>query len=368
VDPRFRRARDLLGFRTLFAPFLPVLRLSISCTLVGCVALGCGSGGSSGAPAEPIEHVPTYLDDPAGPLPESIEELGLYPTLGDLSRTHARAIAYEPAYPLWSNGSEKARYLVLPLGERVDNAERAAWRFPVGTLFLKTFSYPSAENLPRPIETRVLRRTDDGFEYAVYAWDGTAGASLIDIARSTPVPVEFEGETFEHVVPSRLDCRKCHEADTATVIGFRELQLGRAESNQLERLAALEVFSEPPPAEPERIVAGDAVTEAVLGYLQGNCVHCHNGFDTPAAAFDLAPGVAVENLVGKDTEGELLHGVRVVPGDPEASVLYLTLARRTDVAGILPMPPVGVERTDAAAVSLIESWISGLSPTGDGVD
>ncbi|HEY3494979.1 MAG TPA: hypothetical protein VGK73_09850, partial [Polyangiaceae bacterium] len=276
---------------------------------------------------------------------------------------HPRALAYEPGYPLWSNGSDKRRYLVLPPGEIAESDEAGAFRFPVGTLFLKTFSYPAPDGGERPIETRVLQNAEDGWQYAVYAWDESGGASLIDLARSTKVEVELDGERFEHVVPSKLDCRKCHESGLGSVLGFREIQLGAARdgTNELARLHERGVFGAGASFDPERIEHADPVTEAVLGYLQGNCVHCHNG-GAPPAAFDMQHGVALENLIGKDTQGELLSGVRVVPADPEASVVFLTLARRTDVDGILPMPPVGVQRTDASAVELFRGWIENLAP------
>lgn len=314
----------------------------------------------------PDDREPTFLDDPTGALPETIAELGLYPDPLDHARSHPRAIPYEPGYPLWSNGSRKARFLVLPPDTRVALGDEGAFRFPPGTLLLKTFSYPApgsnGDETYRPVETRVLQNTEEGWLYAVYAWDEAGEqASLLDITRSTRVAVEIDGESFEHVVPSKLDCRKCHESGMGPVLGFRELQLGvEADgASELTRLAERDVFEEPPNPEPERIEHDDPVTQDVLGYLQGNCVHCHNGGPSPAA-FDMRHAVALENLIGRDTQGELLSGVRIVPGDPESSVVFLTLARRTDVDGILPMPPVGVQRTDVNAVELFRGWIENL--------
>ena len=71
--------------------------------------------------------------------------------------------------------------------------------------------------------------------------------------------------------------------------------------------------------------------------------------------------MALANLIDRNTEGEALSGLRVASGDPEASALFLAL-RREDQNGIQPMPPVGVDRADQAALQLFEAWISNLPP------
>ena len=102
--------------------------------------LGCGEA------LEP--EVQRFIDDPTEPFPERISELGLYTSLPDRDVVTERAFSYEPLYPLWSNGSEKARYLVLPAGSRIDNSDRDSWRFPIGTLFFKTFDPFTIAALP----------------------------------------------------------------------------------------------------------------------------------------------------------------------------------------------------------------------------
>jgi hypothetical protein len=94
--------------------------------------LGCGSGDERAG----------LLASPLGELPATLDAVGLYDHLLDPSRVHPAAIAYLPKYELWSNGSHKERHIVLPAGTQVDNADREAWQFPVGTLFFKTFYYP----------------------------------------------------------------------------------------------------------------------------------------------------------------------------------------------------------------------------------
>ena len=93
---------------------------------------GGASDGGGGGPTSFIDG------DLEGPLPKRLSELGLYPEPQTRSTFHARAVYYEPRYPLWSNGSEKQRFVVLPRETSVDTAS-ASWEFPVGTTFFKTF-------------------------------------------------------------------------------------------------------------------------------------------------------------------------------------------------------------------------------------
>jgi hypothetical protein len=351
------------------------LRLSRR-ALAGRVLLLTASAWPSacGAPSD-LADPGTFLDHLSGELPESISELGLYADPSERAQVHPRAQRYSPAQPLWSSGSQKERHIVLPEGAAVDSSDGQAWSFPVGTLLLKTFSYPDPEQPSglRAIETRVLRREAEGFSYAVYLWsdDGSA-AELLDLSRTRAVPVELEGELFEHVVPARLDCRKCHESQAVPVLGFDELGLdapldpaplesapSESAPTQLESFLQAGLLSHPPASPPQVITHDDPQTERVLSYLEGNCTHCHNGGDRASAAFDLRHPVALANLIDQQTQGDALSGVRVVSGQPDQSALFLAFSR-ADIDGIQPMPPVGVDRVDQAALELFESWIASL--------
>ena len=323
---------------------------------------GAGGGGAGGAAPQ------TSWLDATGRLPPTLEETGLYADLTDLGSYDERAILYQPGHALWSNGSVKQRFIVLPKGAQVDTQDRGAWQFPEGTVFFKTFSYEDEEAKDglRPIETRVLQKTAEGWEFHAYLWArDRSSAKLLDGVFTTPVQVEYEGETFEHVVPARLDCRTCHESQPVRVIGFDELRLNSplvaGGPSQLTSLYARGVLSELPD-DPDEIVHADDTTREVLGYLQGNCAHCHNGWQGPSSAFDLRHDVALENLISVDTTSELLSGVRVVPGDPEASALFRALSRDAAFPDGAVMPPVGVDLVDRKAVALFRGWIEALDP------
>lgn len=358
--PALRCAR--LGSEVVAA----VWALSSVFTLPGC-------GAENAADVEQAPDVPGWLTQPERALPHTLSEVGVYPD-ANLNAPHPEAIAYEPRHPLWSNGSEKHRYFVLPEGTGIDTTLSDDWGFPEGTLFFKTFTYPAraggdASQGPIPLETRVLWKTDEGFEYGVYLWDEDASdAHLLDASQSPEVSVEIDEEALQHQVPATLDCRKCHESQRSSILGFDELNLNWATDGtqtQLERFAAGGILS-PLPGEPAVITHENPTTQRVLEYFEGNCVHCHNGGDFINSAFDLRHPVAVQNLINQETQGEALGGIRIVPGAPEESALFIAVSRDETAEASQAMPPVGVQRVDQAVIDLLRQWIMDLEHAEDG--
>ena len=322
---------------------------------------------------------PTRLvDDPTGPLPERLSQTGLLEAEGleaIIARAHAapgsrpagdasRFHLYEPRWPLWSNGSHKIRHVVVPHGRQIDTSDGDDWKFPVGTLFFKTFTFETAQGV-RPIETRVIRGLEDGWEFAVYEWEPDGNdAKLLDIGWARPIELPGrDGRTIRHEIPSRLQCRQCHEANTNFIIGFSELNLnaplsGRSERTQLEELHACGVLSHLA-TEPARIDDDAYGSASVRGYVHGNCVHCHNGRNR----LDLSADVFLANTLSRPTQGMLFPaGQRIRPGEPDESLLYLALARsdQPELAAA-HMPPVGVQEPDTAAAEEMRAWITSLA-------
>ncbi|HEY0707562.1 MAG TPA: hypothetical protein VGG33_12245, partial [Polyangia bacterium] len=261
------------------------------------------------------------------------------------------------------------RQIILPAGKTIDVANREAWVFPIGTIFLKTFLGEDATGKRIPVETRVIRRTDnpDPFEqykFAVYKWNESGtDATLLDIKARTPVEVKSGTQTRTHQIPSLEDCEKCHQANDTPVIGFDELRLNAPAAPggqmQLAAFAAAGAFNAPMPAQPMRITDPDPMTEKVKQYIYGNCVHCHNGSNPQV--FSLRPEEFPMSVVRQQTIGSgTARGVRVVPGMPEMSILYRQMTRMNLTLGFNPMPPVGVQIADAEAVAMVRTWILGL--------
>ena len=274
---------------------------------------------------------PLLADD--APLPDRLSELPF--------ESARRTVPYAPTWPLWSNGLEKRRWLYTPGRDPIDTEDRV-WDWPVGSLLFKEFAWDGGL-----VETRVMRREADDWDYATYVWDG-------DDAWRLPAAERVELDAPAHTIPSRYECRLCHEP-AGGPIGLRPRQLSQAD---------LDVFGDrfSPAVEPVPITGHDATTTDVLGYFIGNCVHCHDGRRSKQTAFDLRPDAALDNLIGVETRSPLLPGgVRVQPGSAEESQLFLALLQ-SESGDVSAMPPAGVDRVDEAAVDLFREWIDGLDP------
>ncbi|MBW2190552.1 MAG: hypothetical protein JRG93_13355 [Deltaproteobacteria bacterium] len=313
--------------------------------LVGLLQWGCG-----GSPnAEPTQR---WLLEPGDSLPELLSEVGLYEDVAALE-AYADVLRYVPNHPLYSNGLGKERHLYLPEGAAVEVDEAQGWDFPVGVVLAKTFSYEG-----EPVETRLLFRTSEGWDYGLYQWLPDGSDAEVLRGNWAEVPLDLGDGELTHTLPSRLDCRTCHEThedvSATPVIGISKLQTGAD-------LLATEIFSRPPTTTP---VQGRTDEEtAALSYFVGNCITCHNGGDSINSSFSLYPEDAVANTVDRPTESETGEGIRVVAGDPERSVLYITVveAGATGYRGPFKMmPPIGGNIIDPDASAILGAWIENL--------
>lgn len=310
----------------------------------------------SGCGSNPKVEKATFIDQPLEDFPATLGEVGLYRSLEQQTLSE-RVFAYTPKWPLWTNGLDKQRAVALPDGESIDAGDPDEWSFPTGTLFFKTFSV--GENR---VETRVLRRTKQEWDYAIYQWNEAGDdAELMEGKRSVTVSLSDRDGDFEHTIPSHRDCQQCHESKASFVLGFDATQLlddSDPDGSTLMRAADAGLLSDPELPEP---VDEDEETVEFLGFLYGNCVHCHNGSNGVSSSFDMRPQVALQNLIGQETESSAGSvGIRVVPGDPEASILYQAISGESDDPELKEMPPLGVQRRDLDSIERVHEWIRAL--------
>ncbi len=314
---------------------------------------GGGSGGSSGgAPDAAIEVLPPFDG------PEKLSEAGLYSDI--VQKTLADGVMpYSVRFPLWSDGSDKQRFLYLPPGTQIDTSDMDSWRFPIGTRVFKEFSVAG-----KRIETRLLEKRwegTDGWLMVSYLWN-EAGTE------ATAVPAGQQNALgTEHDVPSIDLCAQCHSAGDL-LAGVGAIQLSSPTGNgALSELSASGKLTQPPAGEFDP--PGDGDVEAALGYLHGNCGHCHNDEHWLAGKRQLrlklfvAEQTPEETLIYQTMGSKMSHliegsSVGVVPGKPAESQIWQRMQLRNGFG----MPPVGTEKVDTAAVTLIGDWITNLPP------
>src|SRR5690606_22937362 len=119
--------------------------------------LAAGAGGQAGGAAGVGGAGGVSFDGP-----QLLSETGLYAALAD-GTLNPGVMPYEVQYPLWSDGSDKRRYLQLPAGARIDTASMDNWVLPVGTTAWKEFVRDGVR-----VETRMLRKQAQGWQFVAY--------------------------------------------------------------------------------------------------------------------------------------------------------------------------------------------------------
>lgn len=319
-------------------------------------------------------------ETPISPLPQHLSETGLF-VEGSATEIRPGLVAFSPQYPLWSDGAIKRRWICLPPGSFIDASRPNAWEFPRGTRFWKEFS------IGRHIETRLIERLPDGsWRFAAYQWnEDNSDAILVPSDRGASVQLSNTPER-RYAIPSEADCRACHEAAPVPVLGFSALQLSpdrdplapHAEASiagqtDLRTLVAKGWLKNLPKNlldNPPRIAAASPVERATLGYLHGNCGHCHgepsdSGASVPVDVL-LAQDVTdpqstdkvLRTLIGATSRFRLSSAVDakqiVAPGESPLSVLPLRMHSRD---ARVQMPPLATQISDIEALALIERWI-----------
>jgi hypothetical protein len=296
--------------------------------------------------------------------PQTLQETGLYSDFATL-QVDPRHLTFSPQYPLWTDGASKRRWISLPAGSAIDASDADAWVFPVGTRLWKEFSFNG-----KRVETRYMERRPDGqWLYAAYAWspDGRDTQLVSERGRRNAYPL---AEGRAHAIPGMNDCKACHQGGRSEVLGFSALQLSPlrdpgAPHADVSSGTDLLTLAE------NGLLSASAAERAALGYLHGNCGHCHNEQGTlgnlglflrqtsDAAALS-AIASTLSQPIRKPPAGLTPDAImRIEPRDPDRSALLQRMASRSPA---LQMPPLGTELVDHAAVDLIRRWIAEREP------
>lgn len=305
--------------------------------------------------ARPVADAPVHASAPVARVrpPARLAETGLYADFA-ARELAGDVVAFEPQYPLWTDGALKRRWIALPEGAAIDAGDVDAWDFPIGTRLWKEFAFE------RPIETRYMERLADGsWRFATYLWTSDGSDALLAPERGVRGAAESPlGVPYD--VPGRADCLACHGGREERVLGFGALQLAERLPELVER-GLIAKLAQAHLDTPPRIAARSADERAALGWLHGNCGGCHNAAG-PLARLGLEldqplgrPARALETLVGASSHTRTAkHPLRIVPGDPDASDL---LAHVASADPLTRMPPLGTRAPDRAAVELLTRWI-----------
>lgn len=325
-------------------------------------------GGAAGAGGGPVDATPE--------APEMLSLTGLFTERGaDGELVLAEGVReFEPRYWLWSDGSDKRRYIHLPPGTQIDTSDPDHWIMPAGTKLWKSFI--SGGQL---VETRLIERTGDGpsdYLFATYFWMTPDATDAIKMAYKNLL-LDAAGTT--HDIPNGMMCERCHGATQERVLGFSALQLNHDRGGiMLSTLLDEGVLTEPVSLD-IGMPGDDELTREALGYLHSNCGNCHN--DNPGLPLENVPEpqlllrIKIGDQTLQDTDvfrsainqrstasSELAIDYRIRGGDIAQSAVHFRMTQRMIED---QMPPIGTKVHDQEGLELIQTWIESLPPPSE---
>jgi uncharacterized repeat protein (TIGR03806 family) len=286
---------------------------------------------------------------------------------------------YSLVSPLFSDQTDKLRFVYVPEGEKLRYVKDRVFIFPVGSTLIKTFAYlnkngPMEQQL---LETRLLINTNEGWKAISYVWNEEQTDAKRAIAGAT-IPttfINYQGKLVDvrYRAPNQNQCKECHQVNKVmTPIGPKARNMNKVlnyqsgEMNQLLYWAALGWIDQK--LDSTRI-ASYTDTDASLddrarAYLDINCGHCHipgGSADTTGLYLNLIEenqeklGIYKKPVAAGRASGNLKFSI--VPGHADDSIMIFRMESLDP--GIM-MPESGRALADDAGIKLIKDWIDKL--------
>lgn len=269
-------------------------------------------------------------------------------------------LPFKPNFPLWTDGTEKRRFIFIPAGTKIDVSDPYNWIFPKGSILIKEFSFGG-----KRVETRIAVKDSDtiGFtawKFMAYQWsESQTDGIAVPLGASISIGSNPNAQTYK--IPGAQQCSDCHQGTKDAVIGFSGVQLNKNKSIT-STLFDLDYM------EDNHLTTGSVKNtnfdfavrpgqqgvedKFALGYIHGNCAHCHN------PNFPGRPSFAnVGHATSIDQEPFLLSG-KIDRINPAMSRFLIRM--KTSVSSGSAMPPLGITKSDDVSISRLESWAESL--------
>lgn len=332
-------------------------------------------------------------------IPQLLSEMCLVSWDGAQLHYEDNVYPYDLNTVLFSDYALKDRAIYIPPGTTASYVDNAVIDFPVGTVILKSFSFPADMREPELdidlIETRVLVRYADEWKAFPYVWDHELNDAVLKVQGEIRM-IDFIGpdgieRTANYLVPQKNQCQECHEIKdeldetVMTPIGPRPRYLNRDAAhlpepqNQLTHFVEAGWLTGMPPL--DQIPAAwdireldttaveqldyETITTAARDYLDINCAYCHNPRGVNGISSQLFLNWDNEDMFhlgfckkpGSAGKGGENREYDIVPGDAEASILvYRT--ETLDLGSMMPL--IGRSLGHDAGNQLLRAWIDGL--------
>lgn len=345
---------------------------------------------------------------PAGPklhseeaIPDRLADWGLVYRDGSKLVWSEPTTVYDLNTPLFTDYAHKMRTVYVPPGAHVREDENGRLRYPVGTIFTKTFYYPAGDgpgevrkaafepaeiregldmNRHRVVETRLLVHYESGWKAISYVWNQKQTEARRKITGAvfplTLVSEDGKQQDFPYVVPDANQCTGCH----ATTFNTRQpMPIGPSKPDYMNRSSPLgtgnqladwqqrgwlKTTSTDWEQAPDWQDTGHSVESRARAYLEINCAHCHSATgagDTSGLwlSRDVELGAHLGICKPPIAAGQGTGGNpwSIDPGRPDSSILLYRMASLDPGA---MMPELGRSLVHDEGVELVRQWIAGL--------
>jgi uncharacterized repeat protein (TIGR03806 family) len=304
--------------------------------------------------------------------------------------------SYELNSPLFSDFAKKARFVYVPEGKKARVGADERIEFPPGSVLIKNFYY-EADQLSdlnseeaRIIETRLLIRTDKGWDAWPYKWnEEQTDAELALAGGQLELGLENDGlgkpVNLNYQIPNKNQCKGCHVLDDKVrPIGpqlgnLNKEMTGELPGNQIEHWIQWDILEDDFEAstKPQALTkwvdyaqVQEDLNERALSYLEINCAHCHNprgpastsGLHLGHGADPAQIGILKSPVAAGKGSGDRIYDID--PGDAEASILHY---RMVNTEPGVRMPELGRQLLHPEGIELIEAWINAMPADSSGI-
>ena len=269
-------------------------------------------------------------------------------------RSNARVAPYALISPLFSDYTDKDRFVFVPAGRTASYAADGRVLFPVGSAIIKTFRSGRTK-----IETRVLLHREAGWVALPYVWQGD---DAVLKRAGTRVPVTVAGRAIDYAVPNVNQCKECHASNGKLVpIGPKASNLQPGDTAHWRKTGLLTGSANAVPF-PRFDDSRAPVASRARAYLDVNCAHCHSpaGSASNSGLYlswettdPTALGIAKTPVAAGRGSGGFAYAID--PGQPGRSIM---VHRMKSTEPGVAMPELGRATMHDEGVKLVSDWIA----------
>ena len=310
--------------------------------------------------------------------PKYLSEFGFFQDMQNQIPS-AEVHPYSLVNPLFSDYTDKLRFVYVPEGQKLAYIKDKVFQFPVGSTLIKTFAYlnTQGEMDAQLLETRLLINTSEGWKAISYVWNQDQTDAKRSVAGAT-IPTTFINSVGAKVdvryrAPNQNQCKECHQVNQVmTPIGPKARNMNKnvnyasGDMNQLLYWAAQGWIESKLNADLMQSYENENVSidERARAYLDINCGHCHipgGSADTTGLYLNLTEetkehlGIFKKPVAAGRASGNLKYSI--VPGKSNKSIM---IYRMDSLDPGIMMPESGRALADDKGIKLISDWINQL--------